>query len=58
MFARKRDRVMQTSYPNVALHATLPVLEWCAIKCGSKNKDQIDTCLQENGLRVQNVLII
>ena len=34
------------------------VFGWCMVGCGSKNGHQVDICLEETRLCVQNMLII
>lgn len=34
------------------------VFGWCMVGCGSKNGHQVDICLEETGLCVQNMLTI
>ena len=35
-----------------------PIFEWYVVWCGSNNKFKKDTCLQEIGLRAQNLITI
>jgi hypothetical protein len=40
---------------NIAMIST-PIFEWCVVRCGSKNGNQKEMCLEEIGQRAQNML--
>ena len=39
----------------VAFHNRTPILDWCVVRWGSKNKHHEDTCLKEIKLHLQNL---